>query len=188
MPRTVFIINKPCLNILLSESSTDRIRAGGCIARSDTYFFCRAVAFAVMVITVCHIAGNSLVFLAGLAGAGIFSCIIHNNFYPFLSGKNILRSYFYIILKKLIEKSVIFAWRIIKILIYHVPFCTVCAFSGRAAPKIAQNGRKPSVAVRVYGSREFSFIAQNFLSNEIFELKTQKSPTEKTIIFIWHII
>ncbi len=104
MPRTVFIINKPCLNILLSESSTDRIRAGGCIARSDTYFFCRAVAFAVMVIAVCHIAGNSLVFLAGLAGAGIFSCIIHNNFYPFLSGKNILRSYFYIILKKLIEK------------------------------------------------------------------------------------
>ena len=98
VPRTVFIINKPCLNILLSESSTDRIRAGGCIARSDTYFFCRAVAFAVMVITVCHIAGNSLVFLAGLAGAGIFSCIIHNNFYPFLSGKNILRSYFYIIL------------------------------------------------------------------------------------------
>ena len=58
------------------------------------------------------------------------------------------------------------------------------AFSGRAAPKIAQNGRKPSVAVRVYGSREFSFIAQNFLSNEIFELKTQKSPTEKTIILI----
>ena len=109
VPRTVFIINKPCLNILLSESSTNRIRAGGCIARSDTYFFCRAVAFAVMVITVCHIAGNSLVFLAGLAGAGIFSCIIHNNFYPFLSGKNILRSYFYIILKKLIEKSVIFA-------------------------------------------------------------------------------
>ena len=98
VPRTVFIINKPCLNILLSESSTNRIRAGGCIARSDTYFFCRAVAFAVMVITVCHIAGNSLVFLAGLAGAGIFSCIIHNNFYPFLSGKNILRSYFYIIL------------------------------------------------------------------------------------------
>ena len=105
MPRTVFIINKPCLNILLSESSTNRIRAGGCIARSDAYFLCRAVAFAVMVITVCHIAGNSLVFLAGLAGAGIFSCIIHNNFYPFLSGKNILRSYFYIILKKLIEKN-----------------------------------------------------------------------------------
>ena len=95
VPRTVFIINKPCLNILLSESSTDRIRAGGCITRSDAYFLCRAVAFAVMVITVCHIAGNSLVFFAGLAGAGIFSCIIHNNFYPFLSGKNILRSYFY---------------------------------------------------------------------------------------------
>lgn len=109
MPRTVFIINKPCLNILLPESSTDRIRAGCCITRSYADFLCCAVAFAIMIIAVCHITGNTLIFLACLAGAGIFSCIIHNNFYPFLSGKNILRSYFYIILKKLIEKSVIFA-------------------------------------------------------------------------------
>ena len=105
MPRTVFIINKTCLNILLSECCADCICAGCCIARSYADFLCCAVAFAVMVIAVCHIAGNTLIFLACLAGAGIFSCIIHNNFYPFLSGKNILRSYFYIILKKLIEKA-----------------------------------------------------------------------------------
>lgn len=86
MPRTVFIINKPCLNILLSECCADCIRAGCCIARSYADFLCCAVAFAVMVITVCHIAGNSLVFLAGLAGAGIFSCIIHNNFLPLSFG------------------------------------------------------------------------------------------------------
>ena len=86
MPRTVFIINKTCLNILLFESSADCICAGCCIARSYADFLCCAVAFAIMIIAVCHIAGNTLIFLACLAGAGIFSCIIHNNFLPLSFG------------------------------------------------------------------------------------------------------
>ena len=85
MPRTVFIINKPCLNILLSESSTDRIRAGGCIARSDTYFFCRAVALAVMVIAVVNVTADAVVYILLVnMTAAVVVFIFHFNVLSFL--------------------------------------------------------------------------------------------------------
>ena len=52
----------------LLEGCTDGVRAGGCVAGADVDFFCRAGAGAVVVRAVGDVAGNAVIFLAGLTG------------------------------------------------------------------------------------------------------------------------
>ena len=47
-------------DVSLLEGRTDGIGAGGCIAGTDCDLFCGAVAVAVMIDTVAHIAGDTL--------------------------------------------------------------------------------------------------------------------------------
>ena len=50
----------PVSDVSLLEGGTNRVGAGGCIAGTDRDLFCGAVAIAVVVDTVAHIAGDAL--------------------------------------------------------------------------------------------------------------------------------
>ena len=71
------------------EGCADGVRAGGCVAGTDVDLFSRTGAGAIVVRTVGYVAGNAVVFFAGLAG--FFRRIVVHGCSSFQS-KNLERS------------------------------------------------------------------------------------------------